>query len=127
MKKIISVCVLGLLSGCASMGGYTPVVDSYGDKHAAYISQDMAQCQALAKQNSSVGTELLTQGGVGALIGAGGGAALGAVFGNPAIGAAAGATVGGIGGATKGGLESDDRYKRIYRNCMRNRGHRVLD
>ena len=127
MKNVLIIAIVALLSGCSSISGYTPVVDTYGDRNAANLQYDMAQCEAIAKQTSSVGSNSLQQGGVGALIGGAGGAALGAIVGNPALGAAAGATVGGIGGAAKGGFESDAQYKRVFNNCLRNRGHAVLN
>jgi hypothetical protein len=43
------------------------------------------------------------------------------------MGAAVGASAGALGGVAKGAIEGDETYKRIYRNCMRGRGHRVLD
>lgn len=116
-----------LLSGCASVSGYSPVVDPYSDRNAYNLSRDYAECEAIAKQSSSVGKDLLIQGGTGALIGGATGAAMGAIFGNPAVGAAAGGALGGLGGASKGGFEADERYKRVFRNCLRSRGHSVLD
>ncbi|RWZ87203.1 MAG: hypothetical protein EO766_11775 [Hydrotalea sp. AMD] len=129
-NKIFNVTALLapiLLVGCASMTGYSPVVDPYSDRNAMNLNRDYAQCEAIAKQSSSVGKDLLVQGGTGALIGGATGAALGAIFGNPAVGAAAGGTIGGLGGASKGGFEADERYKRVFRNCLRSRGHSVLD
>ena len=127
MNKVLSLAAVLVLAGCASAGGYAPVVDTYNDPNAYRVQQDYAQCESIAKQNSSVGKDTLVQGGTGALIGGATGAALGAIIGNPATGAAIGGTVGGIGGAAKGGIEADERYKRIFRQCMRNRGHQVLD
>lgn len=127
LKLISLFASIIVLTGCASMTGYTPVVDTYGDRNVSHLDRDYAQCQDIAQRTSSTGKEILTQGGTGALIGGAGGAALGAIFGDPAIGAAAGAAALGIGGAAKGGFESDDKYKRVFRNCMRNRGHHVLD
>jgi len=116
-----------LLTGCAQTSGYRPVIDTYGDNRAPFLQQDAQECEIIAKQNASVGKDTLIQGGTGALIGGATGAAMGAIFGNPAVGAAAGGAIGGIGGAAKGGFQADETYKRIFRNCMRNRQHRVLD
>ena len=126
MKKVLLLGVVLFATGCAQTTGYRPVVDTYGDQRYQYINQDAEQCQQLASE-SSVGKGVATEGLTGAFIGGATGAALGAIVGNPATGAAIGGTVGGLGGATKGGVEADQTYKRIYRNCMRNRGHRVLD
>ena len=131
MKKLtIGIIFIGsaLVSGCYSQGGWTPTVDSYGDPNAYRINQDMAECKDLAS-HASGGTakETAIGAGVGGLIGAAGGAALGAIAGSPGTGAAIGAAAGGIGGGAKQGFESEGTYKRAYSNCMRNRGHRVVN
>lgn len=126
MKHILIATAIVLLAGCAQTTGYKPVIDTYGDQRTMYLQQDLAECKQIANQ-SSVAKGIAADGLTGALIGGAGGAAMGALFGNPATGAAAGATVLGLGGAAKGGFEANDTYKRIYRNCLRNRGHRVLD
>ena len=125
MKQILIIALLAI-TGCAQTTGYRPVIDTYGDQRTMYLQQDLAECKQIANQ-SSVAKGIAADGLTGALIGGAGGAALGALIGNPATGAAAGATVLGISGAAKGGIEANDTYKRIYRNCLRNRGHRVLD
>lgn len=125
MNKIYIIFFV-LLTGCAQTTGYKPVVDTYGDNRIQYIDYDMQDCQRIASQ-SSVAKGVAIDGLTGAVIGGATGAALGAIIGNPATGAAIGGTVGGIGGASKGGFEADANYKKIYRNCMRNRGHRILD
>ena len=90
-------------------------------------SQDGAECREMAKNAANIGTEALKSGAVGGLLGAAGGAALGAALGNAGTGAALGAAAGGIGGGAYTGLSADQEFKRIYKNCMRNRGHNVLD
>jgi hypothetical protein len=131
MKKLTTSIVLigsALISGCYSQGGWTPTVDAYNDPNAYRINQDMAECKDLAS-HASGGTakETAIGAGVGGLIGAAGGAAIGAITGSPGTGAAIGATVGGIGGGAKQGLEGEAGYKRAYSNCMRNRGHRIVN
>jgi hypothetical protein len=113
--------------GCATYGGYQPVVDPANDPNAYRINQDTEECRALARDAGAAGTETLKGAGAGALIGAAGGAALGAITGNPATGAAIGATVGGIGGAANQGVDADNQFKRAYINCMRGRGHNVIN
>jgi len=124
--KQLYILLLPLAVGCAHSTHYQPVVDTYGDPRAYYLNQDASECEHLAKQ-ASVSKGVATEGLTGALIGGAAGAALGAVIGDPATGAAIGGAAGGIGGAAKGGIQADETYKRIFRNCMRNRGHRVLD
>ncbi|MGZ5052462.1 MAG: glycine zipper family protein [Methylobacter sp.] len=131
MKKLtLGIVFIGsvLVSGCYSQGGWTPTVDAYNDPNAYRINQDMAECKDLAS-HASGGTakEAAIGAGVGGLIGAAGGAALGAIVGNPGTGAAIGAAAGGIGGGAKQGLEGESNYKRAYTNCMRGRGHRIVN
>ena len=129
-KSSLSSSILGslLLSACASQTGWTPTVDAYNDPNANRLNQDMAQCQQLASQASGgTAKESAIGGGVGALIGAAGGAALGAALGNAGTGAALGAAAGGIGGASKQGLQAEDQYKHAYNNCLRQRGHKVVN
>lgn len=117
-----------LLSACASQTGWTPTVDPYNDRNAYRINQDMAECKQLASHASGGSVkETATGAAVGGLIGAAGGAALGAIAGNPGTGAAIGAAAGGIGGGAKQGIQSDDQYKRAFNNCMRQRGHNIVN
>jgi outer membrane lipoprotein SlyB len=117
-----------LISGCYSQGGWTPTVDSYNDQNSRFINQDMGDCQELAGQASGgTAKETVIGAGVGGLIGGAAGAAIGAFTGNPGTGAAMGAAAGGFGGAAKQGFSAEESYKRAYSDCMRNRGHRVLN
>ncbi|NIQ02343.1 MAG: hypothetical protein GWM98_19725 [Nitrospinaceae bacterium] len=117
-----------LFTGCASQTGWRPTVDAYNDPNAANIERDMQECQRLAEQASG-GTAKETGKGalVGGAIGAAAGAAIGAAVGSPGKGAAIGAAAGGIGGGTKEGLSAEEQYKRAFKNCMRNRGHNVVN
>lgn len=121
------VCGL-VFTGCASKGGYQPTVDTYGDPNPERIPQDTAECRQLAERASGDTAEEAGKGAlVGGLIGAAAGAAIGAAVGAPGTGAAVGAAAGGLGGATKEGLSAEEQFKRSYQNCMRNRGHNVID
>jgi uncharacterized membrane protein len=100
---------------------------TYRDPNAARLPQDMEECKMLASQAASTGTESLKGAGVGALLGAATGAAVGAAAGNPAMGAAIGAAGGGLGGGGYAGLGGDNAYQRAYTNCLRNRGHQVVN
>jgi len=131
MKKFtLSSSILisaAIASGCATYGGYQPAVDTYNDPNAARLPQDQADCQMLARQAASTGTETAKGVAGGALLGAAAGAAIGAVTGNPGTGAAIGAASGGIGGGAYQGLDADNQYRRAYINCLRNRGHNVIN
>lgn len=130
--KISSICFLALsvlLTGCYSHGGWSPTVDTYNNPDSRrYVNQDMADCEQLAAQASGgTAKETAIGAGVGGLIGGATGAALGAIAGSPGTGAALGAAAGALGGGAKQGLSSEDEYKRAYSNCMRNRGHNVIN
>jgi hypothetical protein len=125
---IVSVLATALAGGgCATYGGYQPVVDPRADPNYANIQQDSVECGNLAKQAGNVGVDTLKGAGVGALVGAAGGAAIGAIVGNPGTGAALGAAAGGIGGGASQGMDADNNYKRAFNNCMRGRGHNPIN
>lgn len=115
------------LSGCATYGGWQPVVDTSRDPNAANVSRDTEECRGLAQQAGSTGTEAAKGVAVGGLLGAATGAAIGAAVGSPGTGAAIGAAAGGMGGGTYSGLSGDEQFKRAFINCMRGRGHNVIN
>lgn len=130
MKKLTTSIVIVsslLLGACAEVTGWTPTVDPYNDRNAAQIPQDTADCKQLAGQSSGTAKETALGAGAGALIGAAGGAVAGAFTGNPAMGAAIGAAAGGLGGGTMQGVSAEAAYKRAFNNCMRGRGHNVIN
>ncbi len=115
-------------AGCASPGGCSPTIDSYGDSRPERITADKLECRELAQQSSG---DAVTETGKGAVIGglldAATGAAIGAATGNPGKGAAIGAATGGIGGGAYQALGNNDQFKIAYADCMRHRGHHVVD
>ncbi len=117
------------LAGCAEYGGYRPTVDTYNNPNAGNLSRDEADCRELARQASGGSVAQAATGGVvGGLLGAASGAAIGAATGNRAgRGAAIGGAAGGLGGGVYKGIEADANFKSAYRNCMRGRGHNVID
>jgi outer membrane lipoprotein SlyB len=123
----ILTLVIFIFSGCASQGGYRPTVDPYGDPRADRIDQDLYECDGLAYQASHV--EESTAGGaiVGGGIGMVWGALVGGLHGRPIQGAMMGATVGGLAGGVSEGANADQRFVHVYRNCLINRGHKVID
>lgn len=127
MNKLSLLVVLSSLSGCATYSNWQPVVDPSNDKNAANIGRDTQECKQLASQAGSAATEAAKGVAVGGLLGAATGAAVGAVAGDPGAGAAIGAAAGGIGGGTYTGVSADEDYKRAYINCMRGRGHSVIN
>jgi outer membrane lipoprotein SlyB len=128
IKKVSVVLVsFAILTGCATYTGWEPVVDTYNDPNAYRLQQDMAECKMLARQAGSVGTESAKGVAAGGLLGAAAGAAIGAAVGSPGTGAAIGAGAGGIGGGAQMGVDADYQYKRAYINCLRDRGHKVIN
>jgi outer membrane lipoprotein SlyB len=128
MKKFMAAAILvGTLAACASYTDWRPVVDTSRNPNNAKLEQDFAECRALAKQAA----DALEGGGKGALVGALGGAAggalLGAITGNAGMGAAIGASTGVVGGAAAGGVTADQEFKHAYVNCMKQRGHAVIN
>jgi len=130
MYKTISAIVISavVMTGCASQGNWSPTVDPYGDPNAANIERDKVECRQLAKSASG---DTATETGKGALvggaIGAVAGAVIGAAVGSPGKGAMIGAGAGGLGGAAHQGFGAEGDYKQAFSNCMRNRGHKVLN
>ena len=123
-----------LLAGCAttSQTQWTPTVDTYGNSRAQYLSRDTEECRALAMRASGSTSEQATQGAVSSgLLGAAGGAAIGGILGGSRASLGRGAAVGAVGGALAGGTSSaaqtEAQFKQAFRNCLRQRGHTVIN
>ena len=128
MKLFIILPIMALLSACASHSNWSPTVDPYGNPNSSHLNQDLYECRELALHASGGTAEETVKGAaVGGLIGAAAGAAIGAISGSPGAGAAYGAAIGGFGGGAKQGFQSEDQYERAYTNCLRNRGHYVIN
>jgi outer membrane lipoprotein SlyB len=125
MKKIKSamtttifaamLVAITLVAGCASSG---PVIDPAGVDMQQYET-DVAECEAISDQvDQKAGTSAVGGAIIGGLIGA--------VTGNSGSvqrGAGAGAVIGGAKGA---GSTSQERDK-VVKNCLRNRGYKILN
>ena len=119
---------VSLLAGCTSQSQWSPTVDTYGNSRAQYLSRDMEECRAIARSASGDTGEQAARGaGIGALAGAAGGAIIGAMVGSPGRGAALGAAAGGIGGGAMSAGRTEERFKQTFTNCMRERGHNVIN
>jgi outer membrane lipoprotein SlyB len=123
-----SAGLLLLCGGCVTTQPWTPTVDTYGSSRNQYVSRDLEECRRLARGASgSAPGEAVRGAAIGGLVGAAGGAAIGAALGNPGRGAALGAAAGGIGLGASRAAQSDAAFRRAYSNCMRQRGHNVLN
>ena len=117
----------GQPQGYPQSQGYRNRPSGYAPNNDAYIQQDLAECEQIAKSASSMGTSAVTDTAVGAAGGAALGAIAGAFMGNAGTGAAAGAALGGAGGLMTGVGSADSTYKQAYSNCMQQRGHNVVN
>jgi hypothetical protein len=127
-RSVSSVAALLLAAAGCAQDSWSPTVDTFGNSRAQYTSRDMEECRALARQSSgSAGTEAARGALVGGAVGAAGGAAVGAIFGNAGRGAALGAAVGGIGRGAQQASASEANFQRAFSNCMRSRGHNVIN
>lgn len=128
MHSTRSMSLLLLLAALAGCARDNVIVDTKGADMSRY-PQDKAECEAYADQVST-GNKVARGAGLGAVVGAVTGAAAGAIFGDSTA-AARGATVGAIGGGTSGavggGVEGENGKDRVLRNCLSQRGYRVLN
>ena len=131
MKRFLVACIglammLGAEAGWAR--SWTPVIDTYGSSRAQYVDRDLRECRGLAQQAGGDSTGQGVRGAMrGGLVGAAGGAAIGAALGNAGRGAAVGAAAGGISRGVGGASQSNSSFEQAFGNCMRQRGHRVLN
>jgi len=129
MAKTWSVLVATIaLAGCVNQNTWSPTVDPYTDPNAARLGTDEAQCRQIATQSSGGSLQQTGKGAVlGGLLGAAAGAAIGAAAHDPGMGAAIGAAAGGFGGGAYEGAKSSQSFQQVFTNCMRERGHTVLN
>ena len=123
MQGLLIVCTL-LLASCASTYrgyGYSGVIiDEKGVDMAAFHS-DLADCEKYASAVNKGGRVAGTA-AEGAVVGG----VIGAVF-DGGSGAAKGAATGGILSGARGARSAEWEKKRVIRNCLRQRGYRILN
>ena len=108
---------LALVGGCAA-GGSKPIIDPAGVDMGRY-QYDLAECQQIAKQVDQ-------KAGAGAVGGAVVGGLVGAITGNrERVKKSAG--VGAVLGGAKGAGATQRERDLVVKNCLRNRGYRVLN
>jgi len=124
----VAVQLLVSVTSASAQSNWTPAVDTFGSSRAQYLARDQWECRELAMQTSGTRTGAATRGAVrGGAVGAAGGAALGAAFGNAGRGAAVGAAAGGIGRGVQQSNAAEAEFRRVFSNCLRSRGHNVLN
>lgn len=118
MNVFPALLPLVLLAACADGGSnYSPVLD--GPAGPAYAG-DLAECQALARNQKQFDQETLGAAVLGALLG------LADDDSSELEGAVGGAVVGGLAGGAAGGINAADRRQAIVIECLQGRGHRVV-
>ena len=128
-RQLVAVAgLVVILAGCKTQQQWVPTVDTYRNSQNQFIGRDMEECRALALRVSGHAPQQAARGAVtGGLVGAAGGAAIGAAFGNAGRGAAVGAAAGGIGRGAQQAAQSEAAFQQAYINCMRQRGHTVIN
>ena len=117
--RLIAMCLFILLThlGCASRS-QDVIIDPAGVDMQQYQT-DLAQCEQIAEQvRSKTGSRAAGGAVVGGLIGS--------VVGDSDT-AKKGAGVGAISGAARGARATRHERLRVIKNCLRNRGYRVLN
>jgi len=111
-----------LTAACAGQGAdYTPVLD--GPPSASFAA-DLADCQALARDQGQFDRETAGAAALGAGVGALAGAADDTL--SDAEGIAGGLIVGALAGAAAGAGDAAERREAIVVQCLRGRGHPVV-
>lgn len=120
LKKFTAIPLVLVIAACSNSGtSYTPVIDGpVGPNYAT----DLAQCQALARQQGTVDGNTAGAALGGAAL-AGGSAAL---INNKGSNARDAALIGAVVGGGASALGNMQNQEIIIRNCMRGRGYNVV-
>lgn len=130
IRRLLALACLAVLlvAGCTSRNTWRPTIDPYNDPAAERLGIDEAECRQIANQAAGgKAEEGAKRGALSGLFSAAMGAAVGAIWGSAGRGAATGAVVGAMSGGVGGAASSDAHFRQIFSNCMRGRGHNVLD
>lgn len=117
MKLILGLLIFIEMTGCASR---KIIIDKEGVDMSRY-EQDLDTCKQYAEE-----VDTGSQVGAGAVGGAVVGGAVGAILGGRR-GAERLAAVGGVTGAARGGSSASHEKMQVTKNCLRNRGYKVLN
>ncbi|EAR52566.1 hypothetical protein OG2516_05643 [Oceanicola granulosus HTCC2516] len=115
---IAPFCLTALLGACAEMGtDVDPILD--GPPNAQFQS-DLSACRSLARSQTQLDHETLAA----IVLGAGIGGLLGEADEGDALG---GALAGAVAGAAAGVAGAADTREAVVLNCLRGRGHAVVN
>jgi outer membrane lipoprotein SlyB len=117
LRYLLTLLPAMLAAACAAHPD--PIIDTKG-VDPQRLAEDWDECEAYTE-------EIVMASGIGkgAAVGAAVGAATGAVSDRREVGEAAG--IGAIYGGTRSGLDADREKQKVFKNCMRGRGYRVLN
>lgn len=120
IQNLSAVALLVLLAACTTSGAnYQPVIDGPVGPDYDY---DLAECQNLAASQSVFDSNT----GGKAAAGAGIAAATTAVFNNRGTNVRDAAVLGALAGVTAGAIDQNSKKASIVRNCMAQRGYKVV-
>jgi hypothetical protein len=125
MKKVLYILAFLLIPSAYVMAD--PVVDPASIKNENKYYRDNAECKAIAKDSKGGAGKVAKDTAIGAGVGAGTGALIGAIGGSVGKGLGVGAVVGGVAGGGRSVYKNHKDYDKVYKNCMRGRGYRVLN
>lgn len=125
MKKVFYILAFLLIPSAYVLAD--PVVDPASIKNENKYYRDNAECKALAKDAKGGAGKVAKDTAIGAGVGAGTGALIGAIGGSVGKGLGVGAVVGGVAGGGRSVYKNHKDYDKVYKNCMRGRGYRVLN
>lgn len=117
MKILYLTMPLLLLAACASD---RIIIDRQGTDMSSY-NRDLAECRSYAEQVPT-GSEVAKGTVGGAVIGG----VLGAIVGDSRTASKA-AGAGAVTGGVRGGSKAENEKDRVVKNCLRNRGYKVLN
>jgi len=106
-----------VMAGCAAHPD--PIIDTKG-VDPEMLAQDWEECEAYTEE-IDISKGVAKGGALGGAVGA----ATGAVSNRREVDEAAG--IGAIYGGTRSGLDADRQKQKVFKNCMRGRGYRVLN
>jgi outer membrane lipoprotein SlyB len=120
MRTMAVAVTILLLVACAAEPRHSVIIDKEGVDMGQY-DRDLDQCAAYAEEVQT-GAKTASGAGGGAVVGA----AIGGILGG-AEGAAKGAGVGAVSGGAQGLGGSEEEKRQVIKNCLRNRGYKVLN